>query len=219
MIDHLRHRFGASSHAWRGASIVILVLSCLPAFSSQGRADAPKTALQIEEAGIKELRDEESIVAAQGELRLVLETSTFSLSVRDPSDRVIGPTIAVALGSPATATPTGRFPLERIILSPSWHPGAAGKQSGAESEQASLTTPMGAVKIPFAEGGAIALHGGGDARILGKPISAGCVRATDADLLRVVAWLDRHDALLPETESQDGEIHRRFQRPVELIVR
>jgi hypothetical protein len=169
-----------------------------------------------------ETRSSDSIDLAdrsKDQLRLVLEIKTFSLSVRDPSDRVIGPTIEVALGSPAMETPTGTFPLDRIILSPAWRPGAIAKRSGALSEPASIDTPMGAVKIPFANDGIIALHGGGDSRVLGKRISAGCVRATDADLLRVVAWLDRHDALLPDVENFEGELHRRFQRPVELIVR
>ncbi|MBW2389815.1 MAG: L,D-transpeptidase [Deltaproteobacteria bacterium] len=78
---------------------------------------------------------------------------------------------------------------------------------------------LGAVKIPFAADGVIALHGGGDRRVLGKPISAGCVRATDADLLRVVAWLDRRDALAAARRAQNGEFHRRFRRPIELVVR
>ncbi len=152
-------------------------------------------------------------------LVMELESSTFELSVHDSRGGERGPTIRVALGSPGQATPTGRFPLERIILSPAWRPGAVADRMGAEAESASLDTPMGAVKIPFAAGGLIALHGGGDRRALGKPISAGCVRATDADLLRVVAWLDRRGALMLAAPAPNGEIHRRFRRPIELIVR
>lgn len=152
-------------------------------------------------------------------LIMEIESSTFELSVRDARTGERGPTIRVTLGSPATATPTGRFPLEKIILSPSWRPGTTARRTGAVPEPASLDTPMGAVKIPFAEDGVISLHGGGDERALGKPISAGCVRATDADLLRVVAWLDSRDALSAAREAPNGEIHRRFQRRVELIVR
>jgi lipoprotein-anchoring transpeptidase ErfK/SrfK len=148
-----------------------------------------------------------------------LESSTFELHVRDARDGMQGPTIRVALGSPGQSTPTGAFPLERIILSPSWRPGVMAKLTGAEPEEASLNTPMGAVKIPFAMNGVIALHGGGDERSLGKRISAGCIRATDADLLRIVAWLDGQDALTAATEVQNGEIHRRFRRPIQLVVR
>lgn len=154
-----------------------------------------------------------------GDLVMLIESSTFQLSVVDSRSGERSPTIRVALGSPGQATPTGRFPLERIILSPSWRPGVAARRAGAEPEAASLETPMGAVKIPFAADGVIALHGGGDRRVLGKPISAGCVRATDADLLRVVAWLDGRDALGSARQAQNGEVHRRFRRPIELVVR
>ncbi len=154
-----------------------------------------------------------------GTLVLELESSTFQLSVRDAGSGERGPIIRVALGSPGQATPTGHFPLDRVILSPAWRPGAVANRMGAQAESASLDTPMGAVKIPFAAGGLIALHGGGDRRALGKAISAGCVRATDADLLRVVAWLDGRGALMSATRVHNGEIHRRFRRPVELVVR
>ena len=148
-----------------------------------------------------------------------LESSTFELHVRDARNGEHGPTIRVALGSPAQSTPIGEFPLERIILSPSWRPGVMAKLTGAQPEKASLDTPMGAVKIPFASNGVIALHGGGDQRSLGKRISAGCIRATDADLLRVVAWLDGREALASAKQVQNGEIHRRFRRPIQLVVR
>jgi lipoprotein-anchoring transpeptidase ErfK/SrfK len=148
-----------------------------------------------------------------------IESSTFEMRVLDKRDGELGPTIRVALGSPGQSTPTGTFPLERIILSPSWRPGVMAKLTGAEAESASLNTPMGAVKIPFASNGAIAVHGGGDARVLGKRISGGCVRATDADLLRLIAWLDGRDALSAATEAQNGEIHREFRRSIQIVVR
>lgn len=154
-----------------------------------------------------------------GDLVMELESATFELSVRDARNGERGPTILVSLGSPEQATPLGVFPLERIILNPSWRPGVVAKTTGALPEPASLTTPMGAVKIPFALNGVIALHGGGDERALGKPLSAGCVRATDADLLRMIAWLDEKEALTSATEVQNGEIHRIFKRPIQLVVR
>ena len=209
MTPHLRH--GRTQLRAAGTALCLFLLLALPHSPMVPSADADSGAFGVSSASEDQ--------PTPDRLRLVLDTSTFSLSVRDPSDRIIGPTIAVALGSPAMATPTGTFPLERVILSPSWRPGNVAKNAGAVPEPASLDTPMGAVKIPFAADGIIALHGGGDTRVLGKRVSAGCIRATDADLLRVVAWLDRHDALLPDVEVVGGELHRRFQRPVELIVR
>ena len=158
-------------------------------------------------------------IDVQAALVMEIELSTFRLSVRDAHSGERGPTIRVALGSPAQPTPIGRFPLDRIILSPSWRTGRVAERSGAVAQPASLHTPMGAVKIPFAADGVIALHGGSDRRVLGKPISAGCVRATDSDLLRIVAWLDRRDALASARQVRNGEIHRRFRRTIELVVR
>lgn len=196
--QHLGHTHAPRlfAHASRAAGLVLLALALLPARPAASDSDA-----------------------AADRLVMVIESKTFQLSVRDARDGVRGPTIRVALGSPAQATPRGRFPLERVILSPAWRPGVMATKTGAQPEPPSLDTPMGAVKIPFAAGGVIALHGGGDRRALGKPISAGCVRATDADLLRVVAWLDERNALTTATEMQGGEVHRRFQRPIELVVR
>jgi hypothetical protein len=78
---------------------------------------------------------------------------------------------------------------------------------------------MGAAKIPFAGGGSIALHGGGDPRLLGKPVSGGCVRSADGDLLRLIAWLHGQGALGSSRSREDGEVHRAFLRPARLIVR
>jgi hypothetical protein len=160
-----------------------------------------------------------SPLEASSGIVIEIESSTFEMRLRDKRDGELGPTIRVALGSPGQSTPIGAFPLERIILSPSWRPGVMAKLTGAEAESASLNTPMGAVKIPFALNGVIAVHGGGDERALGKRISAGCVRATDADLLRVIAWLDGRDALTAAIEVQNGEIHREFRRSIQLVVR
>ena len=77
---------------------------------------------------------------------------------------------------------------------------------------------MGVAKIPFAENGSIALHGGGDPDVLGKPVSSGCVRASDADLLRLIAWLDLQGALAPAQIASSGEVVRDLWRAARLRV-
>lgn len=209
----------ASPMALRAASAEPSVLAAVDAY---GQPEAlPQPTRPLPAAGAGRITTSVATDRAPELAPLIMEisSSTFQLSVRDPSSGEHGPTIRVALGSPGTATPTGKFPLERVILSPSWRPGVMAKKTGAQAEPASLSTPMGAVKIPFASNGVIAVHGGGDKRALGKPISAGCVRATDADLLRVVAWLDGRNALNTARQTSNGEIHRTFQRPIELVVR
>ncbi|MCG8590197.1 MAG: L,D-transpeptidase [Proteobacteria bacterium] len=157
--------------------------------------------------------------AADPGLVLELDREQFALTVRDARDGRLGPQVTVALGSPANPTPLGNFSLSRVILNPAWRPGATAREAGAEDEPPSLSTPMGVAKIPFAAGGAIALHGAGDAYLLGKPVSSGCVRASDADLLQILAWLHERRALAAPVLQPDGEVTRRFQRPARLIVR
>jgi hypothetical protein len=161
------------------------------------------------------------IAQAQDDPGLVMELdlSRYELTLRDERSGAAGPQIPVVLGSPANPTPTGSFPVAWVILRPSWTPGVGARAAGAESETSSLSTPMGVAKIPFAAGGAIALHGGGDPRLIGQPISGGCVRTGDADLLRAIAWLDLQGALGEARPHDDGEVHRPLHRPTRMIVR
>ncbi len=152
-------------------------------------------------------------------LLLELDRGRFEVVALDRRSGDLGPRIRVVLGSPAHDTPSGDYPIGRIILNPSWRPSDEAMAAGAKPASPSTTGPMGVVKIPFAETGSIALHGGGDPLLLGKPVSGGCVRAQDADLLRIVAWLVAQDALAPADVQPDGEVHRSFQRPVRLRIR
>jgi hypothetical protein len=82
---------------------------------------------------------------------------------------------------------------------------------------------MGIAKIPFAEDGAVALHGGVEPLLLGKPVSLGCVRMTDRDLRSLLDWLEQRGAF---TRARSGsradtgeEEVQHFHRSVVLHVR
>ena len=152
-------------------------------------------------------------------LVLHLTRERFELRAVDARTGEAGPVVRIALGSPANETPDGDHRVGRVILNPAWTPSDAARAAGAEPIPPSLDSPMGVAKLPFARTGAIALHGGGDPRVLGKPISGGCVRARDADLLRILAWMQGRGALGPPAEQPDGEVHRSFVRPVVLRIR
>jgi len=152
-------------------------------------------------------------------LVLTIDRSRFELSARDARDSTDGPRLPVALGSPAHPTPAGHFSAGAVILNPAWHPSTRARRAGATERAASSDGPMGVAKIPFAQGGEIALHGGGSPILLGKPISNGCVRASDRDLLALLDWLEARGALGPRLQRADGEVERRVRRPVHVLVR
>lgn len=151
-------------------------------------------------------------------LLLELDRDRFEVVVWDRRSGDLGPRIRIVLGSPARDTPSGDYPVGRVILNPSWHPGHEAIAAGAQPEPPSTTSPMGVAKIPFTDTGSVALHGGGDPLLLGKPVSGGCVRARDSDLLRIVVWLLAQDALAPADVQPGGEVHRSFRRPVRLRI-
>ncbi len=156
--------------------------------------------------------------AADAGIDLELDRSSFTLRAIDHTSGEPGPSFPVVLGSPANPTPSGRFGIDRVILNPAWRPDAGTRRAGIRERPPSLTSPMGVAKIPFAKKGEIALHGAGDPLLLGKPVSSGCVRSDDADLLGLIAWLHGQRALGEPQRTDAGEVHRRFRRPVRIVV-
>ncbi|MND06409.1 hypothetical protein D3C83_277640 [compost metagenome] len=55
--------------------------------------------------------------------------------------------------------------------------------------------------------------------LLGKPVSLGCARATDEDLLKLFAWLEQQRALQRPEQVASGELRQYFRRPARVSVR
>jgi hypothetical protein len=157
--------------------------------------------------------------AADPGVLLELERDSFTLRAIDLAQDVPGPTLRVVLGSPAHPTPSGEFPLHVVVRNPGWRPGRFARSLGARAVRPSRRGPMGAAKIPFAQEGEIAVHGGAQPLLLGKPVSLGCVRTVDAELLGLVEWLEERGALSGPKRRADGEVHQAFRRPARVIVR
>ncbi len=149
---------------------------------------------------------------------LEIDRASFELTARDLRDASDGPQIPVVLGSPAHPTPSGTFRVTEVVDRPEWTPGPAARATGAHRVSSSIYGPMGVAKIPFGFGG-IALHGGADPRLLGKPVSLGCARTADADLLGLLDWLEDRGALGPSRELASGESRRSLRRPTRIRVR
>ncbi len=151
-------------------------------------------------------------------LLLELDRESFSLTAHDLRNGESGPTLKVVLGSPAHATPDGDFPLFAVVRNPGWEPGSIARSLGAHSVAPSSHGPLGVARITFAPGG-LALHGGAQRLLLGKPISLGCIRTLDEEFLGLLDWLDEHDGLHRLRPQPDGELHQSFRRPARLVIR
>ena len=151
-------------------------------------------------------------------LLLELDRERFSLTARDLLHGVAGPTMKVVMGSPAHPTPSGDFPLFAVVRNPGWKPGAIARRLGAQSEAPSSHGPLGVARITFARGG-LALHGGAEPLLLGKPISLGCVRTLDEEFLALLDWFDERGGLQRVHAQPDGELHQSFRRPARLVIR
>jgi hypothetical protein len=148
---------------------------------------------------------------------LDLDLARFELSARDLRVESDGPSLRVAIGSPAHPTPEGEFPVHLVVRNPRWTPGETARGRGAHERAASSDGPLGIAKISFGPEG-VALHGGARQLLIGKPVSLGCVRALDADLETLLAWLEAAGALGPRQPAADGEIYQRFQRRARIVV-
>jgi hypothetical protein len=151
-------------------------------------------------------------------LRVQIDLERFELSASDPRGDAEPLRLAVATGSPAHPSPRGRFRPWLVVRNPAWRPGPVARSRGAEPIDASGETPMGVAKIALDRSG-FALHGGADPLLLGKPVSLGCLRLSDADMLRLLEWLDQAGALAAPRPADGGELHQWLRRPVTFEVR
>ena len=161
------------------------------------------------------------LVASGGDpgLLLELDRERFEVRARDLATGAESPAFPVVLGSPTHPTPSGEYPLRVVVRNPGWTPGEIARARGARPVPPSSHGPLGVGKIPFARDGEIALHGGADPLLLGKPVSLGCARATDDDLLRLLTWLEERRALARPRSVDGGELHQHFRRPARVRVR
>jgi lipoprotein-anchoring transpeptidase ErfK/SrfK len=139
----------------------------------------------------------------------------IAVDARRPDDALVVP---IATGSPEHPSPPGRYVPQAIVRNPGWKPGDKARAWGARPVDPSAEGPMGVAKIPLT-GDGFAVHGGANPLLVGKPVSLGCVRLSDPDMLALLDWLERAQALAPPRARENGEIHQALRRPVAFEVR
>jgi lipoprotein-anchoring transpeptidase ErfK/SrfK len=108
-------------------------------------------------------------------VRIVVDVSERRLTLfRDGTPELVA---TVAVGSPATPTPTGRFYVnQRLVPTDTrgpFGPGAVG------------ISAFSTVLTGWAQGGPVAIHGTNEPWSIGHAVSNGCIRLPNATLQRV----------------------------------
>ncbi|MEZ4278586.1 MAG: L,D-transpeptidase [Myxococcota bacterium] len=183
---------------WLAACAVLAALFVLPATTAFARSgDAPAR----RDPGI----------------RFELDRETYRVHVVDLASGETGPEVPVAIGSPAHPSPRGEYRLWQVVHDPAWNPGRTARSMGARPVPPSPDGPLGVAKIPIS--GEYALHGGASWLTVGKPVTLGCLRATDEAILALIDWLEGRGALTRRPAERAGERAQAFARPARFVIR
>lgn len=150
-------------------------------------------------------------------IRFELDRETYRVHVVDLASGEAGPEVPVAIGSPAHPSPRGEYRIWQVVHDPAWNPGRTARSMGAQRVPPSPDGPLGVAKIPIA--GEYALHGGASWLTVGKPVTLGCLRATDESILALIDWLEGRGALARRPAARAGERPQAFSRPARFIIR
>lgn len=122
-------------------------------------------------------------------LRLEVSLSERTLSVIENGE--VTQTHPVTVGSEEHPTPPGSFAIDWIIWNPSWNPPPSDWARDKEPMGPGWNNPMGRVKM-FFKAPTFYIHGTRSIRELGDAASHGCVRMSNADVLRVAKIVMEH---------------------------
>jgi lipoprotein-anchoring transpeptidase ErfK/SrfK len=150
-------------------------------------------------------------------IRFEIDRASYRVHVVDLASGELGPEIPVAIGSPAHPSPTGEFRVWQVVHDPAWNPGQTAKSLGARRVPPGPDGPLGIAKIPIQ--GEYALHGGASWLTVGKPLTLGCLRATDESIRTLIEWLESRGALAAKPAGGRGEKPQAFTRPARFVIR
>jgi lipoprotein-anchoring transpeptidase ErfK/SrfK len=109
--------------------------------------------------------------------RIVIDLSSRRLTLLRDGRPVLRTTVAV--GAPATPTPTGRYYVNQKLI-----PAEASGPYGPGAIGISAFSP---VLTGWAQGGPVGIHGTNEPWSIGRPVSNGCIRTPNAVLRRLFA--------------------------------
>jgi lipoprotein-anchoring transpeptidase ErfK/SrfK len=143
--------------------------------SSDCRARWYRVQLPLKPNGVTGFVRASSVWVRRVRTRILIDVSARKLSFFRGGKRIL--TTAVAVGSPATPTPTGRYYVNQLLIpadsSGPFGPGAIGISAFSD------------VLTGWAQGGPIAIHGTNEPWSIGKAASNGCIRVANPVLLRM----------------------------------
>lgn len=122
-------------------------------------------------------------------LRIEVDLSDRELEVVERG-RVVQ-THPVTVGSAGHPTPTGSYAIDWIVWNPSWNPPDSEWARGRERVGPGPNNPMGRVKMFFRDP-AYYVHGTREVWDLGEAASHGCVRLSNADVMKVARVVMEH---------------------------
>lgn len=147
-------------------------------------------------------------------LRIEINIPAYTLTLY--SDTTVIRSYPIAVGSPRFQTPTGHYSITEVVIDPWWYPPKDSPWAeGKEVTPPGPTNPLGAVKIPLADG--ILIHGTGDPQGVRKALSHGCIRLHNADILELAWFLTKRDTAGLATRGKT--VGFLLDRPVPVVIR
>jgi lipoprotein-anchoring transpeptidase ErfK/SrfK len=154
-------------------------------------------------------------------LRLRLNLPAYRLDVLEAGAPAVE--LPVAIGLPEHPTPTGDFAVDEVVWNPWWYPPDREWARADTVTPPCPANPMGRVKLFFGE--LLYLHGTPAEASLGRALSHGCVRLSNADAIALARTVHRHaspDVARSELDALEADPRRtraiRLPNPVPLAI-
>ena len=125
----------------------------------------------------------------ESDLIVVVDRSDKQLVVKVGERRLA--TYTVTVGEPNHETPLGTYRLSRVIWNPAWvPPNSKWADTAKAKDPGERGNPMGRVKIHFDS--LLYIHGTTQTAELGEEASHGCIRMSNADVMRLARLVMDH---------------------------